>query len=145
VGFLKGPAFNRFSLDGGVGGFPSEPLVVEVKQGHRRFAQYKGIFGEGLVVLGTDIAVHLLRPVKEFGGKDLHAAIQRKAVEGGPFRNPTQLGQQVAVRIPSSPRNRSRSSLPSNTSMSTIRPPQWGQVSSRAPANADGDFTPAVP
>ena len=28
-----------------------------VKQGHRRFAQYKGIFGEGLVVLGTDIAV----------------------------------------------------------------------------------------
>ena len=38
--------------------------------------QHKGIFREGLVVLGTDIAIRLLRPVKELGGKDFHAAIQ---------------------------------------------------------------------
>ena len=56
-----------------------------VKQGHRRFAQHKGIFREGLVVLGTDIAIRLLRAVKEFGGKDLHAAIQSEPVEGGAF------------------------------------------------------------
>ena len=35
-----------------------------VKQGHRRFAQHKGIFREGLVLLGTDIAIRLLRAVK---------------------------------------------------------------------------------
>ena len=57
-----------------------------VKQGHRRFAQHKGIFREGLVVLGTDIAIRLLRSVKEFGGEHLHAAIQGKPVEGGAFQ-----------------------------------------------------------
>ena len=56
-----------------------------VKQGHGRFAQHKGIFREGLVLLGTDIAIRLLRAVKEFGGKDLHAAIQSEPVEGGAF------------------------------------------------------------
>ena len=56
-----------------------------VKQGHRHLAQHKGIFREGLVVLGTDIAIRLLRSVKEFGGKDLHAAIQSEPVEGGAF------------------------------------------------------------
>ena len=35
-----------------------------VKQGHGRFAQHKGIFREGLVLLGTDIAIRLLRAVK---------------------------------------------------------------------------------
>ena len=56
-----------------------------VKQGHRRFAQHKGIFREGLVVLGTDIAIRLLRPVKELGGKDFHSAIQGKTVKGWTF------------------------------------------------------------
>ena len=63
-----------------------------VKQGHRRPAQHKGIFGEGLVVIGTDIAVHPLRAVKELGGKDLHAAVQRKAVEGGAFQKSNAAG-----------------------------------------------------
>ena len=35
-----------------------------VKQGHRRLAQHKGIFGKGLVVLGPDIAIRLLCAVK---------------------------------------------------------------------------------
>ena len=36
-----------------------------IEQGHRHFAQHEGIFGESLVVLRPDIAVHLSRPVKE--------------------------------------------------------------------------------
>ena len=44
--------------------------VRTVKHGHRRLAQHIGIFREGLVLRGTDIAIRLLRAVKEFGGKD---------------------------------------------------------------------------
>ena len=57
-----------------------------VEQGHGRFAQHKGIFREGLVLLGTDIAIRFLRPVKELGGKDFHAAIQGKTVKGWTFQ-----------------------------------------------------------
>ena len=63
-----------------------------VKQGRRRLVQHKGIFREGLVVFGTDIAIYLLRPVKEFGGEDLHAAIQGEPVEGGAFQKSHTVG-----------------------------------------------------
>ena len=67
-----------------------------VKQGHRHLAQHKGIFREGLVVLGTDIAIRFLRPVKELGGKDFHAAIQGKTVKGWTF---DKEGQKIQLNF----------------------------------------------
>ena len=63
-----------------------------VKQGHRCFGQHKRIFGECLIVLWPDIAFYPLRPVKELRGKDLHAAVQGKAVEGGAFQEAHAVG-----------------------------------------------------
>ena len=71
--------------------------------------------------------------------------ISYAGVEAIQYLCKTQLGQQEAVKMPSSPRNRSRSSRPSNTSMSTMRPPQWGHVSSRARPMRTGDFSLVVP
>ena len=57
-----------------------------IKQGNRRFAQHKGILGEGLVLLGSDITIHLFLPIKKFRRKDLHAAVPSEVIEGGAFQ-----------------------------------------------------------
>ena len=116
-----------------------------VKQGHGRFAQHKGIFREGLVVLGTDIAIRFLRPVKELGGKDFHAAIQGKTVKGWTFQESHTVGAAGGSQNTIQPQKFQPPSRPSSTSMSTMRPPQWGHVSSRARPMRTGDFSLVVP
>ena len=116
-----------------------------VKQGHRRFAQHKGIFREGLVLLGTDIAIRLLRAVKEFGGKDLHAAIQSEPVEGGAFEESHAAGAAGGSQDTIQPQE-PEPLIPAIQHQNIHHPPpQWGQVSSRARPMRTGDFSPVVP
>ena len=57
-----------------------------VEEWHRRFSQHEGIFEEGLVLLRSDVAVDLLRSVKQLGGQDFCVTVQGKAVEGRTFQ-----------------------------------------------------------
>ena len=118
---------------GGIAGFSSGILQSCVNTGAVGYAH------EGYNIGG------IVGPVSYTHLKISTPPSREKRLKAGPFRNPTQLGQQVAVRIPSSPRNRSRSSRPSSTSISTMRPPQWGHVSFRARPMRTGDFSPLVP
>ena len=90
--------------------------------------------------LGTDIAIRLLRSVKEFGGNTSTPPSGVNRLKAGPFKNPTQLGQQVAVRMPSNPR-KFQTLIPAIQHQHIHHTPAAVRAGVLpCPANADGRF-----
>ena len=123
----------------------SHPGRPRRKTGTGVLPNTKGIFSEGLVVPGPDIAVHLLPPRQRVRRKDLHAAIQGKTVEGWTFQKSHTAGAAGGSQDAIQPQ-KFQPLIPAIQHQNIHHTPAAVRAGILpCSANADGRFSPAVP